>query len=78
LQDNPTQETNVTQTEALKQIATEGPVAIGDIPASRNTVLALRERKLIKKAGVRHTGTRGRPAKLYEVSAKGKRQLERA
>ena len=68
----------MTQTEALKQFADNGPLSIGDVSASRNTVLALREAKLIKRAGVRHTGTRGRPATLYDISAKGQRQLAKA
>jgi predicted ArsR family transcriptional regulator len=68
----------LTQTEALKIIADRGPVAIGDVGASRNTVYALREKKLIKRAGVRYTGERGRPAKLYELSARGERELARA
>lgn len=68
----------MTQLEALKIIAERGPTAITDIPASRNTVYALRDRKLVKRAGVRHLAARGRPAKLYQVSAKGERKLARA
>lgn len=68
----------MTQIETLKQIAESGPVAIADVPASRNTIYALRDKKLLKRAGVRHTGSRGRPAKLYDVSAKGQRALQRA
>ncbi len=68
----------MTQTDALKFIADNGPVSIGEVPSSRNTVLALREAKLLKRAGIRHTGSRGRPATLYTVSAKGQKQLARA
>lgn len=68
----------MTQIEALKAIADVGPVTITDVPASRNTVYALRDKKLLKRAGVKHTGERGRPAKLYQVSAKGERLLARA
>ena len=68
----------MTQLETLKEIAQRGPTAIGDVAASRNTIYALRDKRLLKKAGVRHTGSRGRPAKLYDVSARGQKLLERA
>lgn len=67
----------MTQIEALQVIAKQGPVALTDIPASRNTVYALRDRKLLKSAGKTATGKRGRPAKLYAVSAKGEKLLAR-
>jgi predicted ArsR family transcriptional regulator len=65
----------MTQIETLKAIADRGPTAITDLPASRNTFYALRDKKLVKRAGFRSTGARGRPAKLYQVSAKGERKL---
>lgn len=68
----------MTQIETLKAIAERGPTAITDLPASRNTFYALRDHKLVKRAGFRHTSERGRPAKLYQVSAKGERKLARA
>lgn len=68
----------MTQIEALKAIADNGPVTISDVPASRNTIYALLDKKLLKRVGVKHTGSRGRPAKQYEVSAKGERLLQRA
>jgi predicted ArsR family transcriptional regulator len=67
----------MTQIEALKVIAERGPTAITDIEASRNTFYALRDKRLIKKAGFRSTGDRGRPAKLYQVSARGEQKLAR-
>lgn len=68
----------MTQNEALKQIAESGPLTISQLPASRNTVHALRDKKLIKRVGQTATGQRGRPAVLYSVSAKGERTLARA
>jgi hypothetical protein len=68
----------MTQLEALRAIAERQPAAITDIPASRNTVYALRDKRLLRRAGVRHTGQRGRPAKLYELSKRGLTKLERA
>jgi predicted ArsR family transcriptional regulator len=67
----------MTQLETLQEIAQRGPSAIADVQASRNTIYALRDKQLLKRAGFRHTGARGRPAKLYTVSARGQKLLQR-
>lgn len=67
----------MTQTEVLKYVEQHAPVAISDVPASRQTVYKVRDAKLLKSAGTRRTGQRGRPASLVELSAKGRKRLER-
>lgn len=57
----------------------ETPLTVAELPASRGTVERLVEDGLVKPAkDVRRTGSRGRPATQYGLTAKGKRKAEKA
>ena len=53
----------------------EAPTTVKEAGATQYRLKTFLERGLLKSAGTYATGTRGRPAKLYTLTAKGQKAI---